>query len=250
MSKIPRQINPLHHDSDTAPMHEGFLQCRSAVGDEGEGFHPVFRAHRGLKVGEREVFGLRLPGPPMDEQTHHHPAPRSNSPLGVCTRQRSSLSDTSRRWWLPFSIPQPCYALTESRTTPTRLPPRPPGRRNKWVRKPVMLSPANLQPPSGGARNRCNRATLRAHRRAYRTHKVSPAPSGAAKSMGPETGGVLPPANLQPPSGGARNFVGHGWTVAMEWNRWRMAGGGERIGFRGSRRMVSPSGWTVSWGFE
>ena len=55
-------------------MHEGFLQCRSAVGDEGEGFHTVFRAHRGLEVGEREAFGRRLPGPPMDEQTHHHPA--------------------------------------------------------------------------------------------------------------------------------------------------------------------------------
>ena len=28
------------------------------------------------------------------------------------------------------------------------------------------------------------------------------------------------------------------------------ADGGERIGFRGSRHMVSPSGWTVSWSFK
>ena len=40
--------------------------------------------------------------------TNRRNMPRIHSPLVLRTLHRSSLSDTSKRWWVPFSIPQPC----------------------------------------------------------------------------------------------------------------------------------------------
>jgi hypothetical protein len=37
--------------------------------------------------------------------TSRRTMPRIHSPLVLRTRHRSSLSDTSKRWWVPFSIP-------------------------------------------------------------------------------------------------------------------------------------------------
>ena len=37
--------------------------------------------------------------------------PRTSNSLSLQTRHRSSLSVTSNRWWLPFSVPNPTVVL-------------------------------------------------------------------------------------------------------------------------------------------
>lgn len=134
---------------------KGSGEFRVTVCSKGEGLGSIDFAQGPLEVGEPERTGLGLLFPPMRVQTDGQVAEASagiHTTLVLRTRQRSSLSDSSKRWRVPFSYLNELFSQIPAAGQNARAE-KFSIRKNALTRKPVANAPRATGIARGNARH-------------------------------------------------------------------------------------------------